>query len=148
MHFIRTIKKAGNFVAWSLVSLSFTGCLATSIPNHSSEAFYDELDRDYCAQCEQHSQAVQPWLSGDEGYDLATGIDPAYTATDECEYGPGLPLPLPAIPIPSCLSRWHNKESLPEAPPYPRFHPLPTRPIFSPAIMGDSERQAHLNQGS
>lgn len=32
-----------------------------------------------------------------------------------------------------CLLRHLSGETPPDAPPYPRFHPLPTRPMFSPA---------------
>lgn len=41
---------------------------------------------------------------------------------------------LPPIPVPGWLADWQAKrdleEALPEAPEYPRFHPLPTRPMF------------------
>lgn len=33
---------------------------------------------------------------------------------------------------PQWWSRWRAKRELPEPPDYPRFHPLPTRPMFSP----------------
>lgn len=38
----------------------------------------------------------------------------------------------PPTPLLDCLARLPHRQGLPEAPPYPRFHPLPTRPMFSP----------------
>ena len=38
--------------------------------------------------------------------------------------------PLP--PLPGRLAEWQAQKELPVAPEYPRFHPLPTRPMFSP----------------
>ncbi len=46
----------------------------------------------------------------------------------------GAPRVLP--PLPGWLGRWHAKKNLPEAPDHPRFHPLPTRPMFSAAPEG------------
>ncbi len=43
----------------------------------------------------------------------------------------GAPRVLP--PLPGWLGRWHAKKELPDAPEYPRFQPLPTRPMFSQA---------------
>lgn len=44
-----------------------------------------------------------------------------------------LPRPLPPLPpLPGWLGRWKKQSDLPVPPPYPRFHPLPTRPMFSP----------------
>ncbi|GAB5404704.1 MAG: hypothetical protein Aurels2KO_29350 [Aureliella sp.] len=49
------------------------------------------------------------------------------------QYRTGL---LPPIPMPMWFANWKAKrefeEALPEAPEFPRFHPLPTRPMFSP----------------
>lgn len=42
------------------------------------------------------------------------------------------PVSGPPAPLLSCLARLPHREGLPEAPPYPRFHPLPTRPMLSP----------------
>ncbi len=39
--------------------------------------------------------------------------------------------PLPSeLPMPACLAKWRDEKKLPKAPSFPRFHPLPTRPIF------------------
>ncbi len=35
-------------------------------------------------------------------------------------------------PMPGWLAAWHAKKELPQPPAYPRFLPLPTRPMFSP----------------
>lgn len=43
-----------------------------------------------------------------------------------------LPLrPLPEFWVPGFLAKRKEKKELPEAPVYPRFHPLPTRPMFA-----------------
>ncbi len=42
------------------------------------------------------------------------------------------PLP-PANCVPGWLARWRAQKDLPEAPNYPRYHPLPTRPMFAPS---------------
>lgn len=39
--------------------------------------------------------------------------------------------PVPALPLPGCLAEWHAEKELPKAPAFPRFHPVPTRPMFS-----------------
>ncbi len=38
--------------------------------------------------------------------------------------------PLP--PLPGRLAAWQAEKELPVAPDYPRFHPLPTKPMFTP----------------
>lgn len=42
------------------------------------------------------------------------------------------PTPLPQIPMPGWLARWKAQKDLPKPPEAPRFHPLPTRPMFQP----------------
>jgi hypothetical protein len=37
----------------------------------------------------------------------------------------------PALPLPGWLAKWKAEQDLPTPPSYPRFHPLPTRPMFS-----------------
>ncbi len=46
---------------------------------------------------------------------------------------PGIFPPLPTMShfTPGCLARWKAQRELPEPSAYPRFHPLPTRPMFS-----------------
>ncbi len=46
--------------------------------------------------------------------------------SDECP-----PTVLP--PLPGWLAAWKAKRDLPDPPAYPRFHPLPTRPMFEPS---------------
>ncbi len=41
--------------------------------------------------------------------------------------------PLPTLPLPGWLARWKAEKDLPKPPDSPRFHPLPTRPMFSPS---------------
>ena len=54
------------------------------------------------------------------------------------------PTVLPPLPImPAWLSRFH-RESQEEPPPYPRFHPLPTRPMFSPGPPNSSSGANYL----
>lgn len=42
------------------------------------------------------------------------------------------PALLPTIPLPGWLARWKAEKDLPQPPAAPRFHPLPTRPMFEP----------------
>lgn len=46
---------------------------------------------------------------------------------------PGILPPLPGWTQSGCLARWKAQKDLPPPAPYPRFHPLPTRPMFSPS---------------
>ena len=46
---------------------------------------------------------------------------------------PPIVLPtMPTVPMPGWLSRWKAEKDLPRPPAAPRFHPLPTRPMFQP----------------
>lgn len=60
-------------------------------------------------------------------------MDASEYDSDCGEYRVGL---LPPIPVPMCFANWKAKreleKALPVAPDYPRFHPLPTRPMFAP----------------
>ncbi len=54
---------------------------------------------------------------------------------EECaaeSYGsPPIVLPaMPSIPVPGWFARWKAEKKLPKPPLAPRFHPLPTRPMF------------------
>ncbi len=51
-------------------------------------------------------------------------------ATESYSSTPAL---LPSVPLPGCLARWKAEKKLPKPPESPRFHPLPTRPMFQPA---------------
>ena len=39
---------------------------------------------------------------------------------------------MPAVPMPGWFARWKAEKDLPKPPVAPRFHPLPTRPMFQP----------------
>jgi hypothetical protein len=54
----------------------------------------------------------------------------AYNCAQQCENSPS---PLPSLPLPGWWARWKAERDLPKAPASPRFHPIPTRPMFSPA---------------
>ncbi len=54
-------------------------------------------------------------------------ISPTEIDSAECSYCP-LP-PTPAMP--GWLARWHSEKELPKAPGHPRFHRLPTHPMFA-----------------
>lgn len=41
------------------------------------------------------------------------------------------------LPVPAWYADWRAKKDLPEPAPYPRFHPLPTRPMFQPRPVSD-----------
>lgn len=48
------------------------------------------------------------------------------------------PLVMPTLPMPGWLARWKAEKDLPKPPPAPRFHPLPTRPMFEPQPTADA----------
>lgn len=110
-------------VAIVLVCLIFstcTGCHVLGIPSYRSgggEQFplghgcgdnYDECSGSSCGSIS---------LDGNCDTELRTGL-------------------LPPIPMPMWFANWKAKrefkKALPDAPEFPRFHPLPTRPMFSP----------------
>ena len=45
---------------------------------------------------------------------------------------PALMPRVPQIPMPGWFVRWKAEKDLPKPPESPRFHPLPTRPMFQP----------------
>lgn len=47
-------------------------------------------------------------------------------------YSAGDTLDGSCLPVPKWWADWRAKKDLPEPPPYPRFHPLPSRPMFQP----------------
>ncbi len=48
------------------------------------------------------------------------------------------PTILPPLPMPGWLARWKADKDLPKPPESPRFHPLPTRPMFQPQPMPEN----------
>ena len=77
--------------------------------------------------------------SSGAGYCSVTGTTPAELGLAAAECPPGFLPPLPplpawthrGVPVPGWWAKWRAKEDLPDPAPYPRFHPLPTRPMFS-----------------
>lgn len=66
-----------------------------------------------------------------------TGFHAGQLASSPAACPPGILPPKPTwlCQKPAWLQKLcdkHHKEDLPEAPEYPRFHPLPTRPMFAP----------------
>lgn len=59
------------------------------------------------------------------------------------EHGEMLGAPRVLPPLPGWLGRWHAKKNLPEAPDHPRFHPLPTRPLFNSTPTGMDQSTAY-----
>lgn len=110
-------------VAIVLVCLIFstcTGCHVLGIPSYRSgggEQFPLAPD------CGEGIAACEGGVCGPISADAASAG----------EYRTGL---LPPIPMPMWYANWKAKRefeaALPDAPEYPRFHPLPTRPMFSP----------------
>lgn len=81
-------------------------------------------------------------------YDQTYLVEPPGLLDSPCGFHPHWPSPRSfAIPVPGFLAEWHARKHQPEAPPFPRFHPLPVRPMFAPApaaqalpaAVGDSE---------
>ena len=50
-------------------------------------------------------------------------------AAEEYSSTPSL---VPPLPMPGWLAKWKAEKDLPKPPESPRFHPLPTRPMFQP----------------
>ncbi|EMI55945.1 hypothetical protein [Rhodopirellula sallentina] len=104
---------------WACVCVFSPGCLALGIP---SERLHDPADRG--------------GLLGDWNSDVSYGPDQitqdlveqgvVLATTDDGLFCEG-PSPLDVNPKTGCLSP--PKEKTPEVP-WPRFHPVPTRPVF------------------
>jgi hypothetical protein len=98
----------------SAVLATASGCQVLGIPSYRADS----------GQLAGH-QSPQMVCVGDSCSEVMVG---------EGEEMLGAPRVLP--PLPGWLGRWHAKKNIPEAPDHPRFHPLPTRPMFSPAPAG------------
>ncbi len=111
-----------------VLGLLTSGCHVLSIPSTP----LDGLDADrlggYGASDGCCSEVV-----GDFSY---AGVAESGQACDDgCPADWLSPLPqrhLVAWPVPKRLAEWRARRDLPEPPAYPRFHPLPTRPMFQP----------------
>ena len=52
------------------------------------------------------------------------------------------PALLPPVPMPGWLARWKAEKHLPKPPESPRFHPVPTRPMFQPPVSNQFSGEA------
>ena len=112
-----TLRAIPILLVYALLATS-TGCQMLGIPSYRADS--GGLGHHLDAHLAEHSPA-QMVCDGNSCYEVVM---------DESG-GMGAPRVLP--PLPGWLGRWHTKKDLPEAPEYPRFQPLPTRPMFSPA---------------
>ncbi len=111
----------------SLVLTSGSGCQVLQIPSYRA----DVVDRFACQESSFDTQSRDP--SADSYCSNPSSLDPA---DPSCP-----PSLLPPIPVwnvstwagPAWYVDWKARRALPEPPAYPRFHPLPTRPMFQPA---------------
>lgn len=85
-----------------------SGCAALSIPSYRN--------------ADGSLYPISTEASEDVTYQLEEEVE-----CDEANYVPAFP----TIPTPKCIQRWKEQKSLPEGPNGLRFHPLPTRPMFS-----------------
>jgi hypothetical protein len=109
---------AACLVGWS----SLSGCAVLSIPSyragHSSAPDWNQPGH----LLPEHTSVE----SCDAGSCTQGTCDMA-----ECADGNYEPV-FPTIPMPKCIERWKEHKNLPEGPNGLRFHPLPTRPMFTP----------------
>lgn len=100
--------KAQIFILLFLLLLtSGTGCQVLGIPSYRSDVCDPQLSASYLS------------------YD---GCDVGNAELDCSEVSVLPPLP----PLPGWLAAWHERRKTPQPAAYPRFQPLPTRPMFSP----------------
>lgn len=101
---------------------SLTGCHALHIPSYRVDSA--RMPSGSTAEAgfggEYLTSSGEVYCEGGMGSCQVSGLD-----AEQCP-----PSILP--PLPGWLSGWMAKEELPEPPAYPRFQPLPTRPMFSP----------------
>lgn len=100
--------------------LILNGCHGISIPSYRSDACgchgsspYPQAQENQIPSADQDSQQCCSQSVEDAGYG------------QPCDYKP-------VFPLPACLARYRDRESLPEGPDRIMFHPLPTRPMFRP----------------
>ena len=106
------LSKCAAYLLLATIFSTQTGCHVVGIPSYRFD------------QPQQSSRQISDPTAGPATYD-PTQFDPVQCDAD-CP--PGI---LP--PLPGWLAKWcHKEEELPEPSPYPRFHPLPTRPMFAP----------------
>ena len=131
--------------------LPFNGCAVVDAPNASTHDFALSS----CQECQTpHSAAdnreVLQAPEFEEEYDyngpathkdcveLSSFGEPAGFGARDCLWGRLRHATIPRLP-----PLWHKREEVPEAPPFPRFHPLPVRPMFAPISTAgtDAHRQ-------
>ena len=106
-----------------VLGLLTSGCRVLSIPTYPLDAPSVYAAGDGC--CGE--------TGGDFSYAGVTGDGQAYV--DGCPADWLSPLPQRhsvAWPVPKRWADWKARRDLPEPPAYPRFHSLPTRPMFQP----------------
>jgi len=97
---------------------SGSGCAVLNIPSYRADSCGP-------AECATSNFAGSAAASGNSGIPV----------DDNCPAGFLPPLPVwlhSGIPVPGWWVAWKAKKDLPEPAPFPRFQPLPTRPMFSP----------------
>lgn len=74
-----------------------------------------------------HTAYLGAAASESENYDgsCATDCPPGFFPPMQLWQGAG-------VPVPGWWAKWRAQRELPDPAPYPRFHPLPTRPMFQP----------------
>ncbi|GIW98891.1 MAG: hypothetical protein KatS3mg111_2224 [Pirellulaceae bacterium] len=119
-------------IAASCAVLLFAGCHALGLPSdryHPLETVSSIEGRLGLppSALDSRAEGVPPGaVLGDE--ELGVG-----SAEVGCEETPRIALLAPILaPSGHLLCRLCGVEPLPDPPPYPRFHPLPTRPVFEP----------------
>jgi hypothetical protein len=115
---------AACLVGWS----SLSGCTVLSIPSYRAG---------HCSAPDW----IQPGNSLPEQSCVEPGDSGSYTQVNcegvECADGSYVPV-FPAMPTPKFIQRWKEHENLPEGPNGLRFHPLPTRPMFTSRPAGQA----------
>ena len=125
-------------VFWLLASGS--GCRVLSIPVNPASGLDAHLVGSGCAGGACGTEGLQgvPTRSVEPLYEgiLTRSVEPHYGAWDgSCppDWLSSLPhREFVGWPVPKRWADWKAKRDLPEPPPYPRFQPLPTRPMFQP----------------
>lgn len=98
----------------SAACLALAGCAVMSVPN-GPHHFTD---------CEPADglRATESCLNCPDSQNFTHSVLPSYSRW--------------SVPVPRCVANWHARRNIPAAAPYPRFHPLPVRPILSPVDAG------------
>ena len=136
--------------------LPLNGCAVVEVPNAATHDFA----LSYCQECQTpHSAPVDrevlqaPGFEEEfdhhgqpaaetckNGLELSNFGEPAGFGATDCLWGRLKQATIPRLP-----PLWHKREEVPEAPPFPRFHPLPVRPMFAPASTASADDQWHGN---